>query len=72
MKITTSFSIEKTIYNIAKKQADKENRKFSNLVETALIEYLKSRKANKNAEHPANGWELFLSGFYCEVMKLYC
>ena len=39
MKITTSFSIEKTIYNIAKKQADKENRKFSNLVETALIEY---------------------------------
>lgn len=55
MKITTSFSIEKTIYNIAKKQADKENRKFSNLVETALIEYLKSRKANKNAEHPANG-----------------
>lgn len=55
MKITTSFSIEKTIYNIAKKQADKENRKFSNLVETALIEYLKSRKANKNAEHPTNG-----------------
>lgn len=54
MKITTSFSIEKTIYNIAKKQADKENRKFSNLVETALIEYLKSRKANKNAEHTVN------------------
>lgn len=55
MKITTSFCAEKELLDRVQVQAKKENRTFSNLVETALIEYLKSRKASKSAEHTANG-----------------
>lgn len=55
MRITTSFCAEEEIINKIRQQAEKENRNFSNLVETALIEYLKSRKASKNAERTANG-----------------
>ena len=54
MRITTSFCAEKELLDRVQGQAKKENRTFSNLVETALIEYLKSRKASKNAEHTAN------------------
>lgn len=47
MKIATSFCAEKELLDRVQVQAKKENRTFSNFVETALIEYLKkSDKTN--------------------------
>lgn len=47
MKITTSFCAEKELLDRVQVQAKKENRTFSNFVETALIEYIKkSDKTN--------------------------
>lgn len=46
MKITTSFCAEKEIINKIRQQAEKENRNFSNLVETALVYYLNHNNNN--------------------------
>ena len=40
MKITTSFCAEEELINKIRQQAEKENRNFSNLVETALVYYI--------------------------------
>lgn len=50
MKITTSFCAEKELLDRVQEQAKKENRTFSNFVETALIDYLRKNKkgGNKN------------------------
>ena len=40
MRITTSFCAEEEIINKIRQQAEKENRNFSNLVETALVYYI--------------------------------
>jgi predicted transcriptional regulator len=42
MKITTSFCAEEELINKIRQQAEKENRNFSNLIETAIIDYLKN------------------------------
>jgi hypothetical protein len=46
MRITTSFCAEEELINKIRKQAEKENRNFSNLVETALVYYI--NHYNKN------------------------
>lgn len=40
MKITTSFCAEKELLDRVQGQAKKENRSFSNMVETALVYYI--------------------------------
>ena len=46
MRITTSFCAEEEIINKIRQQAEKENRNFSNLVETALVYYLNHNNNN--------------------------
>lgn len=53
MKITTSFCTEEYLIKKIQEQAEKENRSFSNLLETILIKYLKEQ-ANKSTEHITN------------------
>ena len=52
MKITTSFCAEKELLDKVQEQAKKENRTFSNFIETVLIEYIqkqdKTNGGNKN------------------------
>ena len=48
MRITTSFCAEEEIINKIRQQAEKENRNFSNLVETALVYYINHH--NKDIE----------------------
>lgn len=40
MRITTSFCAEEELINKIRQQAEKENRNFSNLIETALVYYM--------------------------------
>lgn len=50
MRITTSFCAEEEIINKIRQQAEKENRNFSNLVETALVYYLNHSNNNIKGE----------------------
>ena len=50
MKITTSFSAEEELISKIRQQAEKENRNFSNLVETALVYYLNHNNNNIKGE----------------------
>ena len=49
MRITTSFCAEKELLDRVQGQAKKENRTFSNLVETVLIEYIKKSDEEKQS-----------------------
>lgn len=40
-KIRISLTLKKEIKETAQKQAEKENRSLNNLIETALLDYLK-------------------------------
>jgi hypothetical protein len=51
MKITTSFCAEECLIKKIQEQAERENRSFSNLLETILIKYLNQEQTNKNTEH---------------------
>lgn len=42
-KTRTMLTLKKELKEQAQRQAEKENRSLNNLIETALIEYLKSR-----------------------------
>lgn len=50
MRITTSFCAEEELINKIRQQAEKENRNFSNLVETALVYYLNHSNNNIKGE----------------------
>ena len=50
MRITTSFCAEEELINKIRQQAEKENRNFSNLVETALVYYLNHNNNNIKGE----------------------
>lgn len=51
MKITKSLSTEKELIDEIMKQAEKENRSFSNLVETALIYYINHHSKDIKGEN---------------------
>lgn len=54
MKITTSFCAEEYLIKKIQEQAERENRSFSNLLETILIKYLKQEQTNNSTEHITN------------------
>ena len=47
MKVTKSLSTEKELIDEIMKQAEKENRSFSNLIETVMLDYLNKNKNNE-------------------------
>ena len=47
MKKKTSITIDDKIYDAIIREAKKENRNFSNMVEYALSEYIKSKKRKR-------------------------
>lgn len=51
MKITTSFCAEEELINKIRQQAEKENRNFSNLIETALVYYMNHYNKNIKSEN---------------------